>query len=208
MFFLRSDRQEAGIPKDDHRIEEILGALRNMADGQERVAIGDILEAVGGRGHGPLLLIPALIEISPLGGIPGVPTFLALIIALFSLQIVMGHDHMWLPSFVERRSISGAHLEGAVGKVQPVGAWLDRWFHERWERLTGAPARRVGAVVSLLLCLSVPPLELFPFASTAPMAAIALFGLAMTLRDGLVMALAFAASAAALVVGGWLAWAG
>ncbi len=66
----------------------------------------------------------------------------------------------------------------------------------------------MGAAACLLLCLTVPPLELFPFASTAPMAAIALFGLAMTLRDGLVMALAFLASGAAIGVGAWLALTG
>jgi hypothetical protein len=51
------------------------------------------------------------------------------------------------------------------------------------------------------LCLTVPPLEFIPFASTAPMAAIAAFGLAMTLRDGLLMALGFVLSLVAVGVG-------
>jgi hypothetical protein len=44
-------------------------------------------------------------------------------------------------------------------------------------------------------------LELLPFATTVPMAAIASFGLAMTLRDGLLMALGFLISAVTVVVG-------
>jgi hypothetical protein len=51
------------------------------------------------------------------------------------------------------------------------------------------------------LCLTVPPLELVPFASTAPMAAIAAFGLGMTLRDGLLMGLGFVLSVVAVAVG-------
>jgi hypothetical protein len=192
---------------DDHAVEDILDELEGKADGQDHVSVGDTLEALGERGYGPLIFVPALIEISPIGGIPGVPTFLALIIAIFAGQIVAGRDHMWLPGFIERVRVSSKRMKESVEKVRPVARWLDRWFHGRYERLTGDFPRRVAAGVCILLCLSVPPLELLPFASTAPMAAIALFGLAMTLRDGLVMAVAFVAAAVALGVGGWL-WIG
>ena len=39
-----------------------------------------------------------------------------------------------------------------------------------------------GAI--LLLCCTVPPLEFLPFASSIPMLAIAVLGLALTVRDG------------------------
>lgn len=191
----------------DKAVEDILDHLEETADAQNRVSVGDAVEALGGRGYGPFLFVPALIEISPIGGIPGVPTFLAIIIATFAVQIALGREHMWLPGFVERRDVSGRRMKSAVDKVRPVGVWLDRWFHGRMERLTGSGPRRVAAIACLILCATVPPLELIPFASTAPMAAIALFGLAMTLRDGLVMAVAFCAAVAALGVGGWL-WLG
>jgi hypothetical protein len=42
-----------------------------------------------------------------------------------------------------------------------------------------------------------PPLELLPFASTAPMAAIATFGLALLVRDGVLMLVATCLSVAA-----------
>lgn len=48
----------------------------------------------------------------------------------------------------------------------------------------------------------VPPLELFPFASSAPMAAIAPIGLALLLRDGALMVVAslLACGAAGLLI--------
>ena len=191
----------------NHAVEDILEKLEKTAGEKEHVSVGDIVEALGGRGYGPLLFVPALIEISPIGGIPGVPTFLALLIATFAVQIALGRDHMWLPGLLRNRQVSGERMKRAVTKMEPVARWLDRWFHGRFERLTAEPARRVAAVVCLILCATVPPLELVPFASTAPMAAIALFGLAMMLRDGVVMAVAFVAAAAALGVGAW-AWLG
>lgn len=184
-----------------HAVEDILDRLAQEGRDDDRATVGDVTGALGNRGFGPFLFVPALIEVSPIGGVPGVPTLLALIIALFAVQIVMGRDEMWLPGFLERRSVSGDNLLAAADKLRGIGRWLDRWFHGRLETLTGPKASRIAGVVVLLLCLTVPPLELVPFASTAPMVAIAAFGLAMTLRDGLLMGLGFVLSLVAAGVG-------
>lgn len=43
------------------------------------------------------------------------------------------------------------------------------------------------ALLCILLCTTVPPLELLPFASSIPMGAIALMGLGLMAQDGLVI---------------------
>ncbi|MGR3464213.1 exopolysaccharide biosynthesis protein [Limimaricola sp.] len=184
-----------------HAVEDILDRLAQEGRDDDRATVGDVTGALGNRGFGPFLFVPALIEVSPIGGVPGVPTLLALIIALFAVQIVLGRDEMWLPGFLERRSVSGDKLCAAADKLRGIGRWLDRWFHGRLKALTGPKASRIAGIAVLLMCLTVPPLELVPFASTAPMAAIAAFGLAMTLRDGLLMGLGFALSLVAAGVG-------
>ena len=182
-------------------VEEILDRLEQTGRDADRATIGDVTDALGDRGVGPFLFVPALIEITPIGGVPGVPTLLALIIALFAVQIVLRRSGMWLPGFLENRSVSGDRLAQAADKLRGPGRWLDRWFHGRFEALTGPRAARLAGVVVLLLCLTVAPLELVPFASTAPMLAIATFGLALTLRDGLLMAAGFGLSLVAAGVG-------
>lgn len=59
---------------------------------------------------------------------------------------------------------------------------------------------RVAAAAILVLTLAIPPLELLPLATTAPMAAIAAFGMALLVKDGLLMIVAFVAAGAALAV--------
>lgn len=191
------------MAKNGDAVQSILEDLGRMASDVDRASVGGVVETLGGRGFGPFLFVPALIEITPIGGIPGLPSFLAFIIAVVAVQILLGRDHLWLPGFVERRNVSGERLEAAVRKLEPAGKRLDRWFHGSLERLTGPGPRRAAAAVCLVLCLTVPPLELLPFASTAPMAAIAMFGLAMTFNDGRLMAAAFVASALALGFGLW-----
>lgn len=192
------------VSKKSDAVERILDRLHQTAEAHGRVTVGHMVEALGDRGWGPFLFVPALLEISPIGGIPGVPTLLALIIAIFAAQIAWGRDHMWLPELLRRRSVSGEKMRAAVDKMRPAGRFLDRWFHGRFPSLTSDKATRIAAVVVILLCLTVPPLELLPFASTGPMVAIAAFGLALTMRDGLLMALGFVLSALAVGLGVFL----
>lgn len=167
----------------------------------DRVSVDEAAERVGHRGFGPFLLLPALLEMSPVGAIPGVPTLLAGVIVMVSIQIAAGRSHLWLPGIVERRTMSAASLRRAVAAVRPVARRFDRWFHARMPALTGRPANRFAALACIGLCLTVPPLEFLPFASTAPMAAIAAFGFAMLVRDGLVMACGFVMTLGAFALG-------
>lgn len=192
---------------DDHRLRsvgDILATLRDLADRKRQVSIGDGLDAIGDRSYGPALILPALIEISPVGGIPGLPTFLALVIAMTATQLLLGKQHLWLPQFIRNRSVSGEKLHTAADKLDGLAQRLDRWFHGRLPRFIKPPWPRFAATVVLFLCLSVPPLELLPFASTAPMLAIIAFGLALLVRDGLLMVVAIGAGIGAIATGAGL----
>ncbi len=186
-------------------IGDILKTLRGLADKRDRVALDDVVEAFGRRSFGPLLLIPALIDISPVGSIPGLPTILAAIIILVAVQLAFGRKHLWLPGFIRRRSVASKTVRRAVEKAEKPAAWADRWFHGRLPRLTHGPFPRVAAVACIILALAVPPLELLPLATTAPMAAIAAFGLALMVGDGLVMIVAILLAVVAVGVGTYLA---
>lgn len=189
------------MAKDPQSIGDILDAIRELADDGDKVSLGDLVEAFGSRSYGPFLLVPALIEMSPIGGIPGVPTVLAAIIVLFAAQMVFGRKHIWLPKFAAKWSVKSERARKAADKMDGVAKFLDRWFHGRLPKLTSGPFVRIAAVGSILLALTVPPLELLPFASTAPMAAIAAFGLALLVRDGVLMIAAMALAGVAVAVG-------
>lgn len=199
------DRNAEGSTADQdgeiHTVCGIIGQLRTLADRQDRVSIGDVLDTIGDRSYGPAIMIPALIEITPIGGIPGVPTFLALIIAITAAQLLFNKEHVWLPGFIQRRSVSEKKLHKAADKLDGVAAKLDQWFHGRMPRFVKDPYPRIAAAIVILLCLTVPPLEFVPFASTAPMVAIAAFGLALLVRDGLLMLIAGLLSIAAVAAG-------
>lgn len=185
-------------------VTQVLGELDDLAATRDEVFIGDVLDDFGKRSFGPFIMLPALMEMTPIGGIPGVPTFLALIIALTAIQLLMGREHVWMPDFIQRRSVSGKKLHMAVGKMRGFADFLDRHSEGRLEALTEGFMPKLVAVVVLLLCCTVPPLELLPFASSIPMLANAILGLALTVRDGALLLASLIFTLFASAVGGWM----
>ena len=192
-------RRRSRLDHEPTSVGDVLDELDELADKGDQVCVRDVLDDFGRRSFGPFMMIPALIEISPLGGIPGVPTALALFIAVIAAQLVIGREHIWMPEFVQRRAVESGKLHKAVEKLRGLGHWLDRHSQDRLEKLTVGIWLRFAGVVVIALCCTVPPLELLPFASTLPMLAIIMIGLGLTVRDGalLLSALLFAGLAAA-----------
>lgn len=184
---------------NSNAVEDILDEVDASARQRDEVSLDDIVGALDHRGFAPFLVVLPLLELSPFGGIPGVPTLLAALIALFGVQIALGREELWLPGLLRRRKVSAGSLLQASQTMRPVARWLDRWFHGRLRWMTRKSVLRLAGAVVVLLCLTVPPLELVPFASSAPMAAVALIGVAMLFHDGAVMLVALAVSAAALL---------
>lgn len=196
-------RDHPDAPGDSETVEAVLGDLDELAASHDEVCIGDVLDDFGRRSFGVVMLVAPLLEISPIGGIPGVPSFLALMIAITAAQLFLCKEHVWMPQFIQRRSVSGKRLHRAIAKLRGVAHWLDEHSHGRFGTLTEGIWLRVAAGIVIALCCTVPPLEFIPFASSAPMLAIAAFGLALTVRDGLLMVAALVTTAAVIAAIGY-----
>jgi len=155
--------------------------------GGEKVGVKTILNAVGSRAIGSLLFLPALIAVSPLGGIPGVPTVLAVVIVLIALQGVFRKNGIWLPGFITRRKVSTEKLKAALDKCKPVARWIDKILSPHLQVLVSPPAPQIIAVLCTVLAITMPPLELVPMAVAAPASAILLLSIGLVSNDGRVV---------------------
>lgn len=181
-------------------LTDIVKELERSAEETEGdvVQVGDLVDALDERGYGPALAILPLIELTPIGGIPGFPTALALTLALITLRLLMGYDHFWVPEWLRRRRLDSHKVIKSMEWLKPVSLRIDAKLHKRLSPLAGAAGRRAACIVILCLLLTVPPLELIPFATSGPMIVIALFGLGLLFRDGLLMLIGFVGAALAL----------
>ncbi len=164
------------------------------------VSVEEVQAAVGARSYGPLLLVPGLIVLSPLSGIPGLPSIMAVVILLISGEMLLGGRQFWLPRTLRRRRVETRRLRQAVRFLRPVARVTDRLVRPRLGIAARGAAAFVIAPACILLALTMPVLELIPLANTAAGAIVSIFGLALVAQDG-VLALIGLGLTGALVYG-------
>lgn len=189
-------------PLERHSLVDILDRVRK-AGGESTISLGDIIEAMGRRSFGPLLLVPAMIVVTPLSGIPGLSSVIGLTIALVAAQMVLGRDHIWLPEWLKRRRMPRARFEQALALLQRPARFVDGVTRQRLSWLVRPPLSRIPQTICLLCGLVMPFLELVPMSATILGAAVGLFALAVVTGDGLIAAfgLAIIAGAVTLLIG-------
>lgn len=168
-----------------------------------KLSAGELVETIGRRSFGPLLLLGGLLGMTPVSAIPTAPTIIALIVLLIAGQLLFGMKSVWLPRWLSNRSVKATKVEKAVAVARKPAGAVDKVIRPRLLVLTGPVGDRVAALVCVIIALAVPPLEFLPFVAFIPSLAIATFGLALIARDGLLVAIAFLISAAALGFGAW-----
>lgn len=167
-----------------------------------RVAVSDIIHEIGDDAFPPLLLVPALVLVSPVSGVPGMSIMLGLIMTLIALQMVLRRRHVWLPGFLTRRTIGKARLEKAMNALLRPAGMVDRLTGRRLAYLVRGPMGMVPALICLLAAMIVPFLEVVPFSSSIVATAIALFALSILVEDGLL----FLVGLAILGTAGYVTW--
>ncbi|MPY71592.1 MAG: exopolysaccharide biosynthesis protein [Alphaproteobacteria bacterium] len=157
-----------------------------------RVCVGHLLDIMGERSFGAVLLAPSLIVVSPLSGIPGLSTVVGLIIALIAGQMLVGCDHIWLPRTLRERCIAQGKMEKALRLLAPGARLVDRLVSHRLAVFTRSPFSHAIPAICVAIGLAMPLLEIVPFASSILAAAVAAFALALVARDGALAVVAMA----------------
>lgn len=186
---------------DDANLTELIDTLEQIKHTSPQVSVDDIIDAVGRRSFGPLLLVAGLITVVPvISGIPGVPVLMAVLVLLVSGQLLAGRKTFWLPQWLLRRSVSRKGFDKALDWLKKPAKWVDRLLGVRLGWMTGVTGIRATAVACLLLSLAMPPMEFVPFSANSAGLSLTLFGLGLMARDGLTLALGFLVTAVTLAV--------
>lgn len=180
------------------KLEDVLDTLCALAKDEGEISVADVQRTVGKRSFAPFLLICGLIVLSPVGGIPLVPTLFAVIVLLTAGQLLLGRDSFWLPGAIRERSIDDDKLQRGVTKLRKPARITDTFLKPRLTFLARGPATYGVALACVALALFMPVLEAVPFAVAAPAAAITAFALALVAHDGLLVIFGSIATAASL----------
>lgn len=182
-----------------------LAANHDVGDARD-VRVGDILATVGRRAYGPLLLLIGLFSISPATILPGMTWFCAALTLLLCVQMIVGARHPWLPSKLFNARLSRAVVRQICDSVGPWAARIDTVLKPRLTILAEAPFVNIAGLFCAVAALATFPLGFIPMAPIAPGLTIALVGLGLLVKDGLLLLLSGAIAVGAIALA-WTAFA-
>lgn len=182
-----------------NNLESLMLSLCEQTEG-ETVTVRDLLDAVGRRAYGPILLLLGFISISPLTLIPGATWLVALITLLISIQIVFGKKFPWVPRRLLDFKFKRDHLVAGVAGGRKYAKMIDQYVKPRLTFLTAPIVAPLVGLICVAAALVTIPLGLFPFGPVLPGLTVLLFGLALTARDGVFLLLAAAALTGAILI--------
>jgi len=166
-------------------LTDLLDEVDALTEQDDHPSLHGVVDAFGPSGALPVMMIVALIVVSPLSGIPGLSSVAGLTIATIALQLAAGRQSLWLPGWISDRSVPKDRLSGAVERLRPVARFLDRHSRPRLSILISPPASRGMLVLCALSGLSMPFLEILPFTSSILAFAVTCVGFSLLTRDGL-----------------------
>lgn len=178
--------------------------LRALAedDGRDRIAVADLLDALGDRAIAALLFVFALPNVLPVP--PGTSAVLGAPLLFLAAQMAFNMK-AWLPKVIAGRSVARKDFANMVERVAP---WLERAEKLMKPRLTpltiGAMESVVGAVCLLMSLVLFLPI---PLGNMLPALAICLLAMGILERDGLWVLAGLAAALGAGVLVSGVVWA-
>lgn len=183
-------------------LEQMLDHIAGLDGEEQRISMRQVVESVGSRSFGPLLLVMGVTLFSPLSGIPGMAVFAGLFVMLIAVQMLLGRKNFWLPAFILDRSVPEQKLVKAINWVKPTARRIDRLIKPRLNFMLHPSSTYLLAGLCVVVAAGLPFLELVPFSSSIVGLALAILGLALVARDGLLVLIAVAFI---LLAGGLLA---
>lgn len=177
-----------------HDLGSLLKSLEDRTSG-DRVSVSAMLNAVGRRSYGPLLLLLGFISITPLSIIPGANWLISLVTLLIAGQILIGLNYPWVPKRILKIDFPRKAMLKGIEQAYPYVCRVDKFLKPRLTFLTAPPFVQLVALICVAAALLGFPLGLVPFGPVLPGLAVLFFGLALTARDGFALIIAGAALA-------------
>lgn len=179
---------------DPADMRQLLDRIEAGAQGRDFVSIGEMMDSVGRRSFGPMVLLVGVILVTPLSGVPGIPTIMGLFTFLTLGQILLGRQHFWLPGWIIKREVSRQNLLKGLRWLRPVAQRIDRLIRRRLTLLVDGPGLYLMALGCMVIAFVMPATEVVPFSASIAGLALLAFGLAMVARDGVVAVFAWGIS--------------
>lgn len=165
------------------RSSDVLLEIANHKDLKGLITYHRVMEVLGDRAFGLIVLFFALPSALPFSTIPGVAVIFSAPIILFSCQMIFARKTLWLPNFIAKRTIQQETISKVISATLPYLTKVESFLKPRWPFMNSRFMEIINGVVicclALLLMLPIP-LSNFIFAGL-----LVIFSLGLIEKDGL-----------------------
>lgn len=197
----RMTKQHAKRRQPPANLEDVLDEVAAKCDNDETpdtLTLDEVLDSVGRRSYGPLLLVIGLFAISPVTVIPGMTWLAAALTLIVAGQMALGLPRIWLPKKALQAQLPRTAVKSGLEKSRGVARTIDKLLKPRLSFLSKPPFVNLVALLVIVAALITFPLSFVLIAPLAPGLAVVFFGLGMVARDGLWLALGTAVMSGAI----------
>jgi len=170
---------------------------RALTMARDKILVGDMLELLGERSIGGMLLLLSLPMALPVP-VPGLSVTFGASMMIVAAQLAVGRRHAWLPRILARRPLGTVAFRKFIEHAIPLLRRLERfvrprgkWFAGKWVSL---PVGLVCLVLALIITLPIP------LGHVVPGTAISVLPLGLLERDGVALCVGLIISAGALLL--------
>jgi hypothetical protein len=164
--------------------ERLSDILKRLAGNHSPdLTLGDIVQALGERGFGALILLLAAPNLIPLP--PGSSFIFGVPLVFITAQLMIKQDKVWLPRKLMDAKVGGGRLPHLLERLVPYVIKVEKLLKPRGSWLTSAPGERLvglaGLFCAMILLLPIPG------ANIAPAFALCCFALGLIEQDEVAM---------------------
>jgi hypothetical protein len=179
--------------------------LRELAEDRtrQRITVDEFCAVFKDRALGALIFVFAAPNVLPIP-LPGISALMGLPLLFLTLQLTFGRSVPWLPGWIGQRSFERTDLSSLVSRIDSWLVKLETYLRPRLVVLLHPPGERIVGLVGLVLAavLFLP----IPLGNMLPGLALALAGLAIMERDGVILIVAGVIALASLVIAAGVAY--
>lgn len=168
------------------------GTLLEIANHEElkgELTYQRILQVLGERAFGIVLLFFALPSALPFSAIPGISVVFSLPIILFACQMIFARKTLWLPKIIAKRTIHHKTISRVIHTTVPLLIKIEYFLKPRWSFMTCRFMEIING--SIIFCLAILLMLPIPLSNFIFAALLIIFSLGLIEKDGLFLVVGY-----------------
>lgn len=162
---------------------ETLLEIANHEVSTRKLTYQHLLEMLGNRAFGVVLLFFALPSAMPFSAIPGVSVIFSVPILIFACQMIVARKTLWLPKAIANRTVNHKTISKVIHTTVPYLVKMEYFLKPRWTFMDNRFMEILNG--AMIFCLALLLMLPIPFSNFIFGGLLIIFSLGLIAKDGL-----------------------